>query len=85
MFSTHPVMALLVRATVKFVLATTVLVLLSLYPVWTAMATGGLIYLSVVSIITIEQALIGTACLSFAQSLWLAKIKYEHYTSNQTD
>jgi len=60
----------------KFALVTAVLALLSLYPVFAALATGGLIYLSAVSVITVEQALAMTAVLSFSQSVWLFKLKY---------
>lgn len=85
MFSTRPFVVYLIRFVAKFTLVTAVLALLTLYPLWTAMATGGLIYLSAVSIITVKQALVGTAVMSFAQSVWLMKLKYEHYTNDSDD
>lgn len=85
MFSTRPFVVYLLKFVAKLTLVTAVLALLTLYPLWTAMATGGLIYLSAVSVITVEQALAGTAVLSFAQSVWLAKLKYEYKTSNSDD
>lgn len=75
----------LAKFAAKFVLVTIILALLTLYPVWTAMATGGLIYLAAVNLITVKVALIGTGVLSFAQSAWLMKLKHERSDQSRDD
>jgi hypothetical protein len=77
MISGRSVVLYLAKLGIKFAVVTAILALFSLYPFWIAMATGGFIYMASISVITIEQALVGVALLSLGQSVWLAKVKYE--------
>lgn len=83
MFSKRTFVILLTKFAAKFVLVTTILTLLVFYPIWTAVLTGGFIYLAVFNYITVELALGAMAVLSFSQSVWLAKIKYERHKHNR--